>query len=630
MIGEIVRAIIIMSVTGSLIACLLFALKPLWRNRLPKWAQYYLWLVALAALIIPVSRLAVVPDAPVSPPLAPVHSAIDNTFVTIGEDAARANLADTGTPTGEQAAVEPRSAQDPLLLATTAFIWIYPLAVAVVLVHSIIGYGLFTLKVRRSRTRAGMEELYEHVGLCGDDRPPRLYRSSIITTPMLIGIIKPELILPDRAYSSIELQNVLRHELTHLRRRDVAVKWLVVVACALHWFNPIVWLMRREIDRACELSCDEAVVRDFDPVSKQAYGNTLIRVAADSVAPKAVLSPAMSENKKNLKERLTAIMKHKNPIAVVSIISVTVIVLAVIGTGALAVGQKTDGTVAAPPATSTQGATEGPEGAGGPSVIDLDPDQIDAYFEMTRAEIIELLGDYEVRDSRTGGGFEVLYFPAVLLGFEFFIQEGVEADPFSITCGEDAPCGINGTDTTMDFAQIMDQLGGAEIVNWTDESGRAGYTIWYEIGNSDYAFSSSDPTGSRDGTLSIVQIGDSPRRFADPVDGQGSDGGTSSSAVFEGEMDVSGITYDATRDVYIISGVEALDPVETLSGASDYTLGAYVTVEVLPGDTVRDLSGNPVTMDQLFHDDYQGYYDSAFNTYQIIFSTADRSFGINE
>jgi beta-lactamase regulating signal transducer with metallopeptidase domain len=64
-------------------------------------------------------------------------------------------------------------------------------------------------------------------------------------------------------------------------------------------FNPVVWLTRREIDRACELSCDETVIRDLDTNGKRTYGDTLIAIAA---VPKlgASVTLAMCEEKKNL------------------------------------------------------------------------------------------------------------------------------------------------------------------------------------------------------------------------------------------------------------------------------------------------------------------------------------------
>ena len=61
--SELIRTILVMSISGSIIAALLIALKPLLRNRLPKSTQYYLWLVVVAALLAPVSVIVKLPAA---------------------------------------------------------------------------------------------------------------------------------------------------------------------------------------------------------------------------------------------------------------------------------------------------------------------------------------------------------------------------------------------------------------------------------------------------------------------------------------------------------------------------------------------------------------------------------------
>ena len=96
-------------------------------------------------------------------------------------------------------------------------------------------------------------------------------------------------------------------------------------AFLVHWFNPLVYFVRREMNKACELACDESVIKRFDNSElHKAFlssipiicfwschsGNTLIVVAADSIRTRS-LSITMIEDKKNLKERLDAIMKHK-------------------------------------------------------------------------------------------------------------------------------------------------------------------------------------------------------------------------------------------------------------------------------------------------------------------------------
>ena len=241
--------------------------------------------------------------------------------------------------TTDMPAVKP--APNAVLTVTTVLMMAYVLIALAVLSGTICSYIRFTKKIRRHRTRANMEELYTHVGLCGDALPPRLYRSAIATTPMLIGIFKPEIILPDREYTDAQIQSVLMHEITHLRRRDVLVKWLSVIACALHWFNPLVWLARREIDRVCELSCDEAVIRKLDQAGKRSYGETLISVAANTKASRAVLSTTMCEEKEVLKERLDVIMKYQKRTWVTLAFSTVLILLALCAVCLLGAGVRT-------------------------------------------------------------------------------------------------------------------------------------------------------------------------------------------------------------------------------------------------------------------------------------------------
>ena len=94
-------------------------------------------------------------------------------------------------------------------------------------------------------------------------------------SPMVIGIFKPLVVLPEIQYSEQELYFILKHELVHLKRRDVLLKLLFVAANAVHWFNPIVWSMQKEAVVDMELSCDERVVQGMDFADRKAYTETL-------------------------------------------------------------------------------------------------------------------------------------------------------------------------------------------------------------------------------------------------------------------------------------------------------------------------------------------------------------------
>jgi beta-lactamase regulating signal transducer with metallopeptidase domain len=345
--AAILRAVLIMTLSGGLLALVLFALKPLLRERLPKTAQYYLWIVVIAALLVPVSVILVLPSGGALPlPAAPIQAIVEQTVMTAEEekDFNLGNIPPSSPPRGPQAQQENRwlSFQTSAkALAISVFVAAYPFGVLIVLLYYMISFAVFT-RIRRRRNRpANADEIAALAALCRR-RTPQLYRNPLAATPMLIGLFRPAIILPDRAYTPEQLHSVLRHELTHLRRKDVLVKWLSVLTCAVHWFNPVVWFTRREIDRACELSCDEAVIRNLNTDGKRIYGDTLIYVAADGKTPRAVLSTTMCEEKKALKERLGAIMKNKKRTRAALVLSATLMVAAVLAACALGAGRGHD------------------------------------------------------------------------------------------------------------------------------------------------------------------------------------------------------------------------------------------------------------------------------------------------
>ena len=108
------------------------------------------------------------------------------------------------------------------------------------------------------------------------DRRPRLMTCPGLAAPMLAGLLHPILLLPEQPLTPKELEYALLHELTHYRRRDIWLKALALWVRAVHWFNPLVWLMGRAIEQDTELSCDEAVLRRLPQEEHAAYGKTIL------------------------------------------------------------------------------------------------------------------------------------------------------------------------------------------------------------------------------------------------------------------------------------------------------------------------------------------------------------------
>ena len=157
-----------------------------------------------------------------------------------------------------------------------------------------------------------------------------LRQSDKISAPLTYGIFRPVILLPKKMdwENHDQLDYVLYHEFTHIRRFDMIPKLLVAVALCLHWFNPLVWAMYYFFNRDIELSCDECVVKYYEENHTKAdYARALINMEEK----KSRITPLCNNFSKNaIEERITAIMKLKKTtmsMIVVGIVIVTTVII---------------------------------------------------------------------------------------------------------------------------------------------------------------------------------------------------------------------------------------------------------------------------------------------------------------
>lgn len=127
-------------------------------------------------------------------------------------------------------------------------------------------------------------------------------------SPMMIGFRKPLLILPKEQYSSEELFFILKHELVHFKRGDVYLKLLFVAANAVHWFNPLIWMMHKQAVIDMELSCDERVTQGTSFAVRKAYTETLLSMLHKRCARRTALSTQFYGGTNVMKKRFQNIL----------------------------------------------------------------------------------------------------------------------------------------------------------------------------------------------------------------------------------------------------------------------------------------------------------------------------------
>ncbi len=322
--NAVLKIFLSMSFSGSLLILALLLGKQILKNKISRQWQYYIWLVVVLRLLLPfgpeVSLLGKTYQAAdqaitQAAPLPSQQPAIN----TPGNALAPAVDLDKNNETVNSPA-ENLTTAHPLqeiwgLLAN--HIWLVWLVVAMgLLIRKVTIYQGFMRYIHAGLTPVSDIERLDELSIVAEQsgikKPIELCVNPLVSSPLLIGFFHPCIVLPSADISEKDFRYVILHELTHYKRRDMFYKWLVQVTVCLHWFNPLVYLMSREVTKACEFSCDEAVVAKMGCDHAQDYGKTLLDAMAAVGRYKENLGAVtLSENKELLKERLGAIMKFK-------------------------------------------------------------------------------------------------------------------------------------------------------------------------------------------------------------------------------------------------------------------------------------------------------------------------------
>ena len=113
-------------------------------------------------------------------------------------------------------------------------------------------------------------------------------------SPFVFGVVAPMIVLPSGVYTDEEIAQILEHELTHIRQHDLLVKACFGVLSALFWWNPFLWILRRQLDDAIELSNDVALYQRMGEPEKLDYASLLLKTARLSSPPATKQTLALS------------------------------------------------------------------------------------------------------------------------------------------------------------------------------------------------------------------------------------------------------------------------------------------------------------------------------------------------
>ncbi len=308
---EIFRIVLNMSITASYI-CIFVMLIRLFMKKLPAKFSYFLWIIPLIRMICPFS---VGTAFSVFNLIGPT----EQSYISERIEYDPTPVIDTGIPlpsSPENITVPlpeavPDNSANPvqIMLFIGTCIWL----------AGIIGIALYTivcivrLKIRLSNARP----LQDNVMICEG-----------IETPFVFGIINPKIYLPEDI-SMEDMPFILAHEQAHIRRKDHLIKPLAFAALTVHWFNPLLWLSFKLMERDMELSCDETAVESFSGDVRKDYASALLNISMKQNHLSGGQVVSFGEN--SVKSRIKGVLNWKKP----TVIAVCAAVLLIIAAAAV-------------------------------------------------------------------------------------------------------------------------------------------------------------------------------------------------------------------------------------------------------------------------------------------------------
>lgn len=125
---------------------------------------------------------------------------------------------------------------------------------------------------------------------------------------MLIQLWQPVILLTDATMTGEDLRLVLRHEMIHLKRKDLWYRWALLLAVAINWFNPAVYAFSKAFTCFCELSCDEKVTEGMPEAGRYRYSMIIIHMAGDKANLSTLFSSFSCGGKRYMKNRIFSIL----------------------------------------------------------------------------------------------------------------------------------------------------------------------------------------------------------------------------------------------------------------------------------------------------------------------------------
>lgn len=304
MLNTIFMMLLIASAQGLILTIILALTKPITEKLFPRSWHCYVWLAVLLVMMVPIRITLPEKDRII------INESESTAVLNTEHTYESSDIGDIKTPvenTKETVLVDAGRKEEkaPIAdLSILSYVWLGGVAFMIML-----KLGLYTSFILKVKKRSFIIQCPEIEGYT--NRKITVRKSNGISSPMMYGLFKPVLVMPDADLDEEQLGFVLEHEIMHLKRFDVAYKWICSVVSCIHWFNPAVYYIAKRINEECEIACDCDVTNNMSREEKLGYINTIITLLSSSGEKEILFTTSMANNKELLKKRFIIIKENK-------------------------------------------------------------------------------------------------------------------------------------------------------------------------------------------------------------------------------------------------------------------------------------------------------------------------------
>ena len=280
--------IVNMSITATWGVLAFTLLRPLLK-KVPKWVNCFLWGIVALRLCLPFSLESVFS-------LIPSTETIPTNITTSAKPQIDTGVGVVNSVVNpvitESFTTDPSYSANPLqiIVGVSSYIWL--VGVILMVLYCVISYIMLKRKV-------SVSVHYNN----------NIYYCDNIETPFILGVIKPKIYIPSGVNES-DLQFVLEHEKSHIRRRDYLIKPLSFLILSVYWFNPAIWLWYILLCRDIESACDEKAIKFYDNEYKKLYSTALLNC---STQKRIIMACPVAFGETGVKQRIKSVLNYKKP-----------------------------------------------------------------------------------------------------------------------------------------------------------------------------------------------------------------------------------------------------------------------------------------------------------------------------